>query len=274
MEKLRLVLADIDGTLTFESVPIDSYTRDIMEELHARGILLGLASGRVIDEHMLTYKDRWNLSFQFDCFIGMNGGQIEDMAEGQLYEFYKLEPGTIRYIIETMDRFQLNPFLYEGNTMIVHHMDDETRASMKRNGLKGRAVEAVSELWKEPAGKICMRVKEDRMPEVYAWAKEHERPDVQAFKTQTTMLEFMDPRVSKGFGLEKLAALMNIPLKEIWAFGDEQNDDEMLRKAGKGICLVSGGEGTKKAADTVTEYPVTQAGFAHYMEDHYLKQVR
>ena len=268
MNRPKLIMCDIDGTLTVGSTPIDSDTREVMEDLHRQGILLGLASGRQIDHLMLADKDRWGLSFQFDAFIGLNGGQVLYGPEGIRHEYHLLKRETIKYIIEMMKPFNLNPFLYEGEAMKVSRMDDATRASMIRNGEEAYPVEKQEDLWSKDNGKVCMRVKEEDMPEIYAYAVAHETPAFRAFKTQTTMLEFMDPRVNKGYGLEKLCDIMKMPLEDVWTFGDEQNDNEMLEKAGWGVCLLNGSDETKKCADDVTEYPVTEDGFARYMKKH------
>lgn len=268
MNKPKLVMADIDGTLTVGSTPIDAYTRSVMEKLHKEGVLLGLASGRAIDHLMMNYKEKWGLSFQFDAFIGMNGGQVYYGKEGVRHEYHLLKKETIKHIIEMMEPFHLNPFLYEGEVMKVKYMDDATRASMIRNGEEAYPVKHVEDLWSNDNGKVCMRVREEDMPKIYAYAVAHETPEFRAFKTQTTMLEFMDPRVNKGYGLEKLCDIMKMPLEDVWTFGDEQNDNEMLEKAGWGVCLINGSEETKKCANDITKYPVTEDGFAHYMEEH------
>ena len=66
---LKLLVVDIDGTLVNEPREMMPITRAVLNDLHNRGILLGIASGRPIGEHLYAQKDGWNLNFDFDFQI-------------------------------------------------------------------------------------------------------------------------------------------------------------------------------------------------------------
>lgn len=51
-------------------------------------------------------------------------------------------------------------------------------------------------------------MKEEDMPKAEAWVKEHPNPYYHGFKTQSTLLEFCDKRINKGYGLQKYANSM------------------------------------------------------------------
>ena len=72
MREPRLVIADIDGTLTVVQNPLPELSVRAMKELHARGVQLGIASGRQVDTQMKSYPARWGLDFPFDVLIGMD----------------------------------------------------------------------------------------------------------------------------------------------------------------------------------------------------------
>lgn len=270
MNKPKLVIADIDGTLTVVQNPLPKLSVQAMKELHARGVQLGIASGRQVDTQMKSYPERWGLDFPFDVLIGMNGGQLYIEKTQTMHEYYKLSSRTLKEIIDMMAPLNLNPFLYEGEGMLCQKVDDGVRASILRNGIAAREAKDVSELYAHDNAKILYRVDEEHMPAVFAYAKAHPSPDYRAFLTQTTMLEFEDPRVTKGMCLLEYCRISGIPASDVWAFGDMENDNELLKDAGWGVCLVNGSEETKAAADAVTEYPVTEDGFGHYMMDHLL----
>ena len=72
-------------------------TRRVLTDLHNRGVLLGIASGRPVGPSLLNaVHDQWGLDFDFDCVIGMNGGQMRDGICGTDEAFYPLEPEVIR----------------------------------------------------------------------------------------------------------------------------------------------------------------------------------
>ncbi len=268
-EDVKVIFADVDGTLIGEDHIMKPLTSAMLNRLHNDGIKLGLASGRQVGKMMFTYAEEWGLDFQFDYFIGMNGGQLYTWETKELHEMNKLSRDTIRRIIEMMEPLDLNPFRYQGEAMICKRMDEGMRYSGERNHLPVIVADQLSDLWAEDNAKILFRVPEDEMPPVYEYAKAHPDKAWQCFLTQPTMLEFMDPAVNKGNGLKAFSEKTGIAMENIMAFGDMDNDTEMLRTAGWGVCLAQGAEGTKAASDAVTEYDVEHDGVGHYIEDHF-----
>ena len=59
--------------------------------------------------------------------------------------------------------------------------------------------------------------------------------------------------MNKAFGLEKLAAALNIEPCEIAAIGDAANDIEMLEYAGLAIAMGNASKEVKAIADIVTD---------------------
>ena len=126
---LKLLVADIDGTLVNEPREMMPITRAVLNDLHNRGILLGIASGRPIGEHLYAQKNGWNLNFDFDLWIGMNGGQLFDVIHGPRQDLHPLEPDTIRTILDMMEPIGANPFIYEGEDMFS--LEEIGRASCR-----------------------------------------------------------------------------------------------------------------------------------------------
>ena len=91
-----------------------------------------------------------------------------------------------------------------------------------------------------------------------------------AIMTSPGIIEFMDPRVNKGMALHKYSERNNIPIDEIMAFGDMDNDKEMLKEAGWGVCLINGSDASKAMADCITEYPCTEDGMGRWLETYVL----
>jgi 5-amino-6-(5-phospho-D-ribitylamino)uracil phosphatase len=65
-------------------------------------------------------------------------------------------------------------------------------------------------------------------------------------------LTIMDPGCSKASGVIALAHYLNIPLQQIMAIGDNNNDIQMLRTAGWGVAMGHASEAVKAAAQAVT----------------------
>lgn len=268
-ENIKLIVADIDGTLVNEERDMLPLTRACINDLHARGIQIGIASGRPIGEHLYAQKDGWNVDCDFDLWIGMNGGQLYDVAKDKVEYFYKLQPETIKEIILMMEPIKANPFIYVGEDMLSKEIDDEMYASMARHNIQCTKV-PLERLWAEPTDKILFRLKDaNDMPKAEEYASLHPSTSYTAFKTQPTMLEFQDPRVNKGLGVSMYCEANGIDLKDVLVFGDMSNDNGMMGLPGPSVCLKNGSDDTKALADYITEYDNDHDGMGHWLIDHF-----
>ncbi len=274
MKHVKLIVADIDGTLVNEPREMMPLTRKALKILHEHGVLLGIASGRPLGEHMYSQAETgWGMDHGFDFYIGMNGGQIHDALKNEDHGFYQLQPEDIREIIEMMEPVESNPFIYIGEDMKSKYIDEKMYASMKRHGIRCEQVRDISELWESETPKLLFRLNSpEQMPHAEQYAREHKNEKYAAFKTQPTMLEFQDARVNKGLALKFFCEAHDIDLSDVIAFGDMSNDNELLQTAGYGVCLKNGSDDTKAIADTVTEYTNNEDGMGRWLFDHLLKE--
>jgi hydroxymethylpyrimidine pyrophosphatase-like HAD family hydrolase len=81
-------------------------------------------------------------------------------------------------------------------------------------------------------------------------------------------VELQDPLVNKGEGLKIYCRENGIDLSDVIAFGDAENDIQMLKAAGHSVCLKDGMDDAKASADEITEYPCEEDGVGHYLFDH------
>ena len=66
------------------------------------------------------------------------------------------------------------------------------------------------------------------------------------------LIEISDEAAGKHAGLKKLLEMLKIDPSEAIAFGDGDNDSEMLREAGLGVAVSNAGELCRAAADMIT----------------------
>ncbi len=269
IKKITALAADIDGTLVTKGEMIMPETKEAITRLHEQGVLFGLATGRAISESMFRRKDTWQLSFDFDFLIGINGGQVWDKDHEGIERYCLLDTETMREIVEMMAPLDLPACLYEGNAMVTTKIDGSVAESMRRNKIDMIDTHGdLSRIWKYPNNNIIFRFDPEKKAEVQAYIDAHPSPKYTAVHTSTGIVEFMDPALHKGVGLRKYAERNNIPLEEIIAFGDLDNDIELLMAAGWGVCLINGSDGAKAAADAITEYPCTEDGMGRYIKKH------
>lgn len=270
-DAIRLVLCDIDGTLYDWDRILSPRTIADINRLHEEGYAFGIASGRPYEE-LIHYAEDWGFSFPFDIIIGLNGAELYIERTRKLYSYYKLSRETLKKTMEVMSRFEANPFMYWHGKLLAVKMDAMIIKSSKTSQREIVIAKDPSELYAEENVKIMFRMSEEETARAEAWLAEHPDPDYAAFKTQSTLIEFMDPRLSKGFAIREMQKLGEYEPHEVLAFGDTTNDNSMLEEAGWGVCLANGSDDTKACADDVTRYSCRNDGFADYLESWLFKE--
>lgn len=66
------------------------------------------------------------------------------------------------------------------------------------------------------------------------------------------VLELIPPNVNKARALRTISERLKIDVSQIIAFGDGENDVEMLKTAGYGVAMAQGMESPKEVADFIT----------------------
>jgi hypothetical protein len=84
-------------------------------------------------------------------------------------------------------------------------------------------------------------------------------------KSLPYFLELASPRISKGTGLAFVAEHLGLPVGDTVAFGDGENDFELLARAGYGVAVENGDDELKARADWVCPGP-DEEGVAQVLE--------
>ncbi|MBR0138253.1 MAG: HAD family phosphatase [Erysipelotrichaceae bacterium] len=270
-ENIRLIVADIDGTLKETADPMSAENTEALRLLHEKGIWLGLASGRKVQQ-LKEYVVEWGIEFPFEVHLGLNGGQIWDEIDGELIESYKLKKEWIRQIMEVMAPYEASASVYlpDKNVTLISKMTEGERASMLRNHDQRIIAKSFEDFATIEREKLCFRTdNEQEMARIEEGLSHYDFDGFRAFKTQKTVIEFMDERVSKGNALQRYCSKHNIDLEDVMAFGDTSNDNEML-KCCVGVCLADGTEDTLKIARYVTDKSCAENGFADFVKKNLL----
>lgn len=73
--------------------------------------------------------------------------------------------------------------------------------------------------------------------------------------------------VNKGAALNFLTKYLGVDLSEVLAFGDQENDLEMLKLSGKSIAMENAAPAVQKVADTLTKSN-DESGVAYLLNDY------
>ncbi len=274
IEKISALIVDIDNTLVEKGKKIMPVTKEALIYLHEHGVKVGLASGRPVNSSMFHYAKDWDLPFEFDVLIGMNGGELWDCDHPEIVRFYPLSTEHIHQVIDLVKPLNMIAQTYENDMMVVSQWDNAIAASMIRNNMEVLVSPFEDRMYRHPNAKIQFRYQPERVKEVESFCHSLTLPEhVQCVSTSEGIIEFMDDRINKGVAVIEFAKRNQIAIDEVMAFGDLQNDNELLRDAGWGVCMQNGAPETKQFAKDVTENPVWDDGMGKYLNQHVIGKI-
>lgn len=276
IDTIKIVAADIDMTLTSKGEALPDITMQAFEILHRNGVKIGLGTGREINDKLRTMGKDWNLSFEFDFVVGMNGGMVLDHDHQDRYwetDMLSVEEmkSILYYMLPLIDKYKISVNCEGNENHNAMYIQGELLESAKRHGFHFiDCTGNVEKVCEKPTFKFLFRSEPEYEKEIRERFLEKFSDRYQIISTFPGTVEIMHKGIDKGSGLKKYADWNGIPMSQVISFGDNENDNTMLEEAGWGVCLKDGSEGTKKHANAITEYDCNDGGVGHYLFDHYI----
>lgn len=255
MTKYKIIAFDIDGTLLpFGIDELSPRLKEMFEKLKANGYINVLCTGRDI----FTVGKQINNPY-VDYFIGANGTFILDLRTNE-YVFEK----TIAY--EDYLKFQefanenKLAFSFVGNKWGYYNdlfnIDHWYYRPYKDKFL------SVEEFQKQNDKNYLITVtckNPQEVSEKLTKFFEDNNIDLWVLAEWSGGVFISAREITKATGLKILTDLLGYSLEEVVAFGDSENDIEMLRAVGLGIAMGNGEDVTKEVANEIC-LPVTEDG--------------
>ncbi|MDD7740631.1 MAG: HAD-IIB family hydrolase, partial [Lachnospiraceae bacterium] len=194
--------------------------------------------------------------------VTSNGAAVYDLQENRLLKQQKLSK---RVVLEIIDRMDQEEIVYEafidgkpygqreyvedpvrfGSTLKAVPYIQSTRTSV--DDMRAFLLEHIDQL-------DCIDVvtiSEEKQKEL--WRRlEREVEGIYITSSVHRLLEISDQDCGKHSGLRYLTEHLTIQREELAAFGDADNDIQMLQFAGTGIAMGNASDACKEAADYVT----------------------
>lgn len=276
IDTIKALAADIDMTLTAKGGPLPDVTVKAFQILHRNHVLLGLATGRVIDENVLKMGESWNLGFEFDFVIGMNGGMIYDRQKDSMWSVPLMTSEEMEeiliYMMPIINKYRVSVNAEGGGNHNAMNMSPELIASSKRHGFifedKTGDIKGFCE---RPAYKLLLRTEAEHEAEIRKVFLAQFGDKDQIIGTYPGTVEIMHKGIDKGSGMQRYAEENHIDMHQVISFGDNENDNTLLADCGWGVCLKDGSKDTMRYANDVTDYICEEGGVGHYLMDHYIK---
>ena len=269
----KILFLDLDGTLLNSCREVSPGNRAALEKALSLGHRVVINTGRPLHSAIIQ-NERLGFS-QNGCYVVcFNGGVIYDAYRKQIIYRKGLSLSTAIPILELCNETGVHVQTYDMERVLVEpRWDDELiQKYCGRILMEYRVVPDFRTSLTEEPPKI-LAVSETNRPALDELQRElPERfPDVDCFFSARHLLEIVPKGIHKGSALERLCGILNIPVANSIAAGDEENDLTMLLAAGIGCAMANAVPTVKQAADYVTVHNNDEDGIAEIVEKFLLK---
>lgn len=251
---IKAVFFDIDGTLlSHASGGIPESARRALALLGERGVLRFLATGRHILEIHRLLPD-----LSFDGYVTLNGQICLDSREHILFDA-PFPPADARQAVSIFRRREAPAMLVQRDRMYINFVDGAVRQAQ-------RAISSpIPPAGTYQEGAIYQLI-------VYGGGAEagavlRQLPGCKMSRWNDHAVDILPRSGGKVLGIGQFLRRLSLDWGEIMAFGDGENDVDMLRRAGVGVAMGNAEAAVKAAADYVTA-DVDQDGIYRALE-HY-----
>jgi len=272
---IRLLVADVDGTLVTHEKVLTDRARAAVEKMRSAGIQFAITSGRP-PRGMEMLIAPLALTTPIAAF---NGGMFVN-PDLSVIEQRVLQADVIEPAMETMRKRGLDTWIYRGTDWFVHdrhgpHVDREEwtvkfppTVLPNFNGLTNDVAKLVGV--SDDLEAVCeceAAVREQFATKVHTRQTNPQRETlVSAARSQPYYLDVTHPEANKGYVVTRLSEMLRIPTQQIATIGDMPNDMAMFEKSGTSIAMGQASQEVKSAA-TYTTSSSEEEGFAKAVED-------
>ncbi len=253
----RLIATDMDGTLLrSDHRTISPRTRDAFARARLAGIDVLAISGRQ------PYSMGAILAGSplDGAIVGSNGSVAMDLASREVLFQETLDVAAQRALVEGLLKefpdAKVSSTRDAGNTYVTQHGyagDQDPGAEVARWAVTHRRAH-LDEVLAAPSVKLAIMDPEVPVDELLAVARALEVPGAFPTSSGAPFLEVGRAGVSKATALARFAAERGYTADEVVAFGDNNNDVEMLAWAGHGVAMANAAPAALEVADEVTSH--------------------
>ena len=264
----KLLVLDIDGTLTNSKKEITPATKDAIIDLMNRGHKCMLASGRPTPG-MKRVADELEFDKYGGYLLSYNGAKIIKYDTKEIIYQQILPREFIPTLYDFAVNFRCGLLTYDDEQIISRNRIDKIVALESRiNNLPIKDVENFAEYIDFDINKCLMTAPQHIAPYYEDMLKDYYGEYLSIYRSEPFFIEIMPKGVDKAASLEKMLPILGISRKNCIACGDGFNDITMIKFAGVGVAMANAQPAVKAAADYIT-YSNDEDGIVHVIEKYF-----
>ena len=247
--KYKMIVLDLDGTLTNNKKLITPHTQQALMLAQAAGVHVVLASGRPT-YGIVPLAEELKLKENNGYILAFNGGKIIDCTNNNVLFEQKLDEQLVPLLYQEAKKANMEILTYQGEGIAATNKDDKyVQHEAFINKMPVMQYDDFLHQLVYPINK-CLIVGD---------------PTPLHDRSADFFLECVPLGIDKARSLDRLISSLGISREEVIACGDGYNDLSMIRFAGLGVAMANAAEDIQKEADFVT-LSNEEDGVAHVIE--------
>src|SRR5690606_8140865 len=232
--KQHLIALDLDGTLLKDDKTISTKTKATLEKAKKAGHAIMIATGRPYRSSSMYYQELCLTT----PIVNFNGAFVHHSLDQNWGVYHDtLDLKTVKEIVEVADELRVKNILAEVIDDVYFHYHDETmldifgmgKPNIETGDLRKILKHDPTSLLIHPDEVIADKIRK-YLSEIHAEVVDHRK-----WAAPWHVIEIVKAGLNKAVGIQKVADYYQIPKDRIIAFGDEDNDLEMIEYAGHGV---------------------------------------
>ncbi|MCL5027538.1 MAG: HAD family hydrolase [Bacteroidetes bacterium] len=268
LKKIKLIVADLDGTLLTNEAKISERTKQLIIELEKLGVLFSFASGR-LHSALISFAEELDIKIPL---ISLDGCLIKNQPEGKvLFESYVPEK-YVNKALQYADKFLLNIALCHADAIYYTDSNSVIPQIMEKFGAKYEEVtdynsltDKTLEISMSSDYKDNIKYVRDRLSFPHSFGLNTSYFKSHSYKG-VYYLEIRNKGINKGRALKILLRNLRISPKEIAVIGDWHNDISMFLPKVLKVTLSNSLPELKRIADIEIQKDNNQEGAAEFLE--------
>lgn len=267
LKKVRLIVSDVDGTLTNGDDCVGSKTLEYIPKLKEKGVYFTFATQRM---HSSIIKIAEQLKIDIPI-ITVNGALIQDLKGNVLYKSV-INPDYVRKSIFYAERYFVRIALCCTNEIVYTENNSVLADFMRRIGTEYKLVESYEPYVNDVLEIIMMGNDKNIVKYIQKKLNFPFKFYVNAkyFRASSTLgiysLEIRKPRINKKTAIKKLTRHLKVKKSQVAVIGDWYNDRELFEFGGTNIALKNSVAELKNLAHYVVDKDNEEDGVGEFLE--------
>ena len=255
MDQIKIIFFDIDGTLVdLQTKQISPKTLEALGRLKAGGIKICIATGR-----SPVSLPRFP-GIDFDAYLTFNGSYCYDRS-GVIFS-NPIRPGDVQKIIQNAAALGRPVSVATKDRLAANGIDKDLADYYSIARLKLTVAEDFEAASREEVYQVMLGCREPDHPAILDGV---DGAKIAAWWDRA--VDIIPADGGKGMGIQKMLAHYRLDRAEAMAFGDGNNDIEMLEAVGTGVAMENASPRLKAVADDICGH-VAEDGVYHYCAAH------